>query len=118
MGAIPDKYFDAQANVSPTNREAKPDLASLLNGIYTPSWQSPIAVSGDTAALPAAGPVHAVVATAGSSTGPKSLVNAAPSAGEVQIVYSAAGIPTLNFNGADAVTSADVSQSALPAIPS
>jgi len=114
---LPDKYFDGQRNVSSTNRDAKPDLAALLNGIYVPSWQSGIAVAADAATLPAAGPVHAVVATAGGSPGAKSLVNAAPAAGEVQVVYDAAGVPTLNFAGADAVTAADVSQSALPAIP-
>ena len=114
---VPKKYFDGQRNVSSTNQEAKPDLAALLNGVYIPSWQVAVAVAADTATLSAAGPVYAVVATAAGSTGPKSLVNAAPAAGEVQIVYDAAGIPTLNFNAADTVTAMDVSQSALPTIP-
>ena len=118
MPAIPDKYFDAQANVSPTNREAKPDLAGILNGAFSSPWQSGAAVAADVLALTAAGPVLAVVGTAGNSTGPKSMVNAAPGAGEVQVAYDANGVPTLTFDGTDAITVADVFQLALPTIPS
>ena len=114
---IPAKYFEGQANVGPFNRESKPDLASLLNGIFQSPVQTAVAVAGDTVTLANAGPILFVNATAATSAGPKAMQDEAPDAGEVQVTYDADGIPTLNFNNGDAVTAISVHQLTLPTIP-
>ena len=114
---IPSQHFQGQSHVTPQNGKPKPSLAELLNGLYVPAWQAAVAVSSNTVTLPAAGPVIAVDAVAAGTAGPKSQVNATVATLEVQVVYDAAGIPTLNFFAADAVTSIDVLQLALPTIP-
>lgn len=62
-----------------------------------------------------AGEVLAVNATAGGSTGAKTIVAVAPAAGQVQVTYDANGIPTLTFAAADAVTECEVVMNAVPA---
>lgn len=76
----------------------------------TAAWQTGVAVTTNAATLPNAGPVLAVQATTATSAGPKQQTTAAPAAGQVQVAYGATGIPTLTFNGTDAVTVAAVSQ--------
>ena len=75
-----------------------------------------LAVAADTTgALDFAGEVTEVEATAGGAPGVYTIVTAAPAAGEAQVVYDSAGVPTVNFNVADAVTEARVKANKVPA---
>lgn len=77
--------------------------------------ETEIAVASNTSgALDYAGEVLQVEVTAGGSTGVKTIVTGAPSAGECQVTYSSAGVPTLTFNAADAVTECEVVMNKLP----
>ena len=83
---------------APSLRRILAALAGLVRTV--PRWESGVAVAGDTVTMPNAGLVLAVEATTASSTGPKQMQDSgSPAAGTVQVVYDAAGIPTLNFNG-------------------
>ena len=72
-------------------------------------WDSGLAASGDAVTLSAPGAVVAVEATTATSAGVKQVqFSAAPGAGFVRVEYDASGVPTLTFNGTDAVTVAAV----------
>lgn len=84
-------------------------MESMLPTASRAATSTGIAVASNTSgALGFAGEVKAVTATAASSTGAKTIVSGSPSAGECQVTYSAAGVPTLTFNGSDAVTEASI----------
>ena len=75
-----------------------------------------LAVASDTTgALDFAGEVLAVTVTAGGATGAFTVVSAAPAAGEAQVSYDAEGVPTINFNAADAVTECELVANAIAA---
>lgn len=76
------------------------------------AWSGATAVSSHTTgALAAAGMITAVELVAGSVTGAGNLRDsAAATTRDVRIVYDAAGIPTLSFLAADAVTSCKYQQ--------
>lgn len=97
--------------------ELRRSLAALIRyvgGVGAPDttwWQTGIAVTSNAVTLAGAGRVLTVEATAGTAAGPKQIVStAAPAAGRVRVQYSAAGVPTLTFNGTDAITACAVQQ--------
>jgi hypothetical protein len=112
------RNIDSSSGTEPTLADVLRDIADDLLGVNAvPAWQTPLAVSAHTLVLPNPGVVVAVEALAGSSAGPKAIINTAtPAAGRVRVVYSATGIPTLTFNTADAITSAAVSQLVKPTL--
>lgn len=68
------------------------------------AWSSAAVVAADTLAIATAGMITAVHLTAGGVTGAGHLMSSAPAVTrEVQVAYTA-GVPTLNFLAADAVT--------------
>jgi len=81
------------------------------------TWSSGITVtSNTTGALASAGYVTAVDLTTGTVTGAGNLRSTAPvTTRDVQVSYSAAGVPTINTLAADAVTQVKVQQSILAA---
>lgn len=117
-----DKLFGSGGRgLSPNDSSGKPTLrdilAALINmvgGVGAPDstwWTTGIAVSSNTVTLSTAGRVLAVDATTASAVGPKAIQQqATPAAGNVQVVYDSAGIPTLNFQATDAVTECAVQQ--------
>jgi len=90
-----------------------PDLAETLRGIADDigdlagglaDWSAELDVVAHVCVLPTAGVPVAVEATTATSAGVKQLqYTAAPAAGFVRAVF-AAGVATLTFNAADAVT--------------
>lgn len=119
MGEIREDHFAGGARLQDGHGE--PDLASLLRDMADDlagagnDWQSGLAVTTHVLIMPSAGAVLAVEGTTASSAGVKhAQFSAAPGAGFVQVEYDAAGIPTLTFNAADAVTVAAVMQAAGP----
>ena len=101
-------------------RYVAPALSSALDAMLPVSarpWvASDLPVAANTSgALSLAGEVTAVEATAGAAPGVKAIVTAAPAAGEAQVVYDANGVPTINFNAADAITAIRIKANALPA---
>ncbi|KKM86081.1 hypothetical protein LCGC14_1282650 [marine sediment metagenome] len=72
-------------------------------------WDTGLAVTANAVTLATKGTVVAAEATTASATGPKQLQNSAtPGAGAAQVVYDAQGFAMITFNGADAVTVADI----------
>jgi len=118
MVTVLENFGEGGANLVPNDGQGLPsvaqalrDIADDLAGVGTvPAWQTAIAVSTHVAVLPAAGWVLAVDGDTGTSAGGKKIVNAAPAAGEVQVAYDAAGIPTLTFEATDAITQCAVQQ--------
>jgi hypothetical protein len=111
------------SGLTPNKSAGTPDLRSILAALIkaagldqtaTPDttwWTTGVAVAGDTATLATAGRVLAVDATTATAAGGKTLqLQGTPAAGTVQVTYDSAGIPTLTFNGTDAVTVAAVMQ--------
>lgn len=86
-------------------------LAALAGAADVPAWSDAIAVSGDAATLTTPGKIVVVEGTVGTSAGPKlQRFSASPAAGQVRVVYDADGVPTLTFNGTDAITECRVVQ--------
>lgn len=73
------------------------------------AWSGAQAVTANAVTLATAGTVISVHATVATAAGPKSIMSTAAAAGQVQVAYTA-GVPTLTFAGADAVTSCVVQQ--------
>ncbi len=111
MSGIPARLGEGGAHLS-SGASGEPSLKTILDAINAvPDWDTAVAVTTDTVTLPDAGPVIAVEGTTGNTPGPKALVqNGAPAVGSVDVNYDAAGIPTLTFNGTDAITVAAVYQ--------
>lgn len=124
MSAIPENYGSGGAQMTPGDSAGQPELATVLREVADdfgalnpiPAWAAGIVVAAHTVTLPTAGAVVAVDGDTGAAAGGKRMTNAAPAAGEVQVVYDVAGIPTLNFNAADAITQCAVVQLPLPTI--
>lgn len=95
-------------------REASPTKwGDYVTRVATTVTGASVASHTHTAALP--GPVLHVEATAGSVTGPKTVVvSAAPAAGQVRITTGGNGRDTLEFNAGDAVTECAYRQLAMP----
>jgi hypothetical protein len=120
MAEIKTNFGEGGANLVPGGSGGDPDLATALRDIaddlaqgpaaQVPAWQAAAAVAADTVVLPTAGLILAVDAVAGTLAGPKVQAFGAPAAGECQVVYDANGVPTLNFNAADGITSVRVVQ--------
>jgi hypothetical protein len=111
---ITEQFGTGHANLAPGGNQGQPTLAEVLReqaDSYDPAngLQTGVAVAANTVTLPAAGMVMWVEVTAGGATGRFAVGTSAPAAGECQVVYTA-GVPTLNFNAADAVTAIDVQQ--------
>jgi hypothetical protein len=66
-----------------------------------------LVVTADVLAFVSAGMIVAVDGVVGGTPGPKQIVYGAPGVGQVRVAY-VAGVPTLTFNAADAITSARV----------
>jgi len=125
MAAIPVTFGSGGANLAPKGGAGNPTLATALRDIaddlaagsaaVVPAWSAPIAVVADVAVLPTAGFIVAVDAVVGGTPGPKQAVFGAPAAGQVQVAYSAGGVPTLTFAAADVITSTRVQQLTRPA---
>lgn len=110
--ANPNQLADLLRYVSPALVSA---LDSMLPLSARPWVLSEIAVAANTTgALLIAGEVTEVEATAGGAPGPMSIVTAAPVAGQVQVAYDSAGVPTLTFAGADAITECRIKANQLP----
>ena len=114
---------DALNIASPTNladllREVAPALLSSLESNLPLSARDAnaveIAVASDTTGAMGdadtgsgfAGEVLACTDSTGAAPGAKTIVAGVPAAGECQVTYDAYGIPTANFNAADAITDA------------
>ncbi len=118
MAAITTEFGTGGANLTPNDSAGTPTLATALRdvaddlaGVGTvPAWTTAIAVAAHTVTLPTAGWILAVDGDTGGTAGGKKIVNAAALTLEVQVVYDAAGIPTLNFFAADAITQCAVQQ--------
>jgi len=118
MATITTEFGSGGANLTPQDSAGQPSLATVLRGIADdlvgigtiPVWTTAIAVAGNTVTLPSAGWVIAVDGDTGGTAGGKKIVNAVALTGEVQVVYDAAGIPTLNFLAGDAITQCAVCQ--------
>lgn len=118
MAAITTAFGSGGANLTPQDSAGTPTLAGALRDIAddlagvgaVPAWATAIAVVANTVTLPGAGLVLAVDGDTGGTAGGKLIVNAAAQTGEVQVVYDAVGIPTLNFFAADAITQCAVQQ--------
>jgi hypothetical protein len=93
-------------------RDVADDLGDLAGGLS--SWTT-VVVASHTVTMARAGVPVAVEATAGAATGVMQIqYSAAPAAGYVRVTF-AAGVATLTFNAADAVTAAAVLLSPAPA---
>lgn len=117
MGAIKTDFGQGGANLTPDGSAGDPSLADVLRDVADDlsgagnDWQSGVAVVADAATLPSAGVVVAVEATAADSAGVKQQqFSDSPAEGFVQVEYDADGVPTLTFNGVDAVTECAVMQ--------
>lgn len=120
MPGIPENFGEGHSNIAPDGSQGEPTLAVSLRALAGQSaanpiaWQSGIAVAANVAVLPKSGFVIAVEATAASSAGAKSQIQSgSPAAGNVDVAYDADGVPTLTFNGTDAVTECAASQMVL-----
>ena len=81
------------------------------DGAVTNGWQAAVAVATDVVKLPLPGRVISVEGTTGNTVGPKSIIQSGtPAVLQVDVKYDAAGIPTLTFNGTDAITVCAVDQ--------
>jgi hypothetical protein len=87
--------------------------ADITEQTVTANTTGPLGVAAANTGF--AGTVLAVPATTGGAPGAKTIVTGAPAAGQVQVVYDANGIPTLNFNAADAITSCNIVMNQVPA---
>ena len=86
-------------------------LVGAAGAAAVPAWSAELPVTTHVLVLANAGLVLAVDATTATAGGGKALQSqATPAAGYVQVEYDAAGIATLTFNTADAVTGAKVTQ--------
>ncbi len=117
--------IDAEFNRMRDTTAAEVGLGDMLHSMAPASkttapitvsgWDEGIAVATDTVTLATAGMVIAVEATtAGSVTGPKSMITTTPATLEAQVLYDATGIPTLNFFATDDVTEIAVLQMKVP----
>ena len=111
MAIVKEDHFEGGRNLTPKGSGGVPgeDLAGLLRTsavAATPNMATGLVVAGDAYTHSGAAWVVQVEATTATSAGPKQIVSGAPAAGQVQVSYSAAGVPTLTFNGTDAVTAA------------
>lgn len=113
MATIKEKYGEG-LRIVPGHSGDDPDLATALRDVADDlgdlagalsDWTAALPVAANVATLSRAGVPVAVEATVGGSTGAKTIVYSAPAAGEVQVTF-AAGVATLTFAGADAVTEA------------
>jgi hypothetical protein len=121
MSAIEEKFGAGGVGLQPGHGD--PDLATSLRDVAddladfdgaSADWSAALVVAADTVTLAKRGVPIAVEATVGGSTGVKAIVYSAAGAGEVQVVF-AAGVATLNFAGADAVTECRVLLAPQPA---
>lgn len=77
----------------------------VTSGNPLPALTSGQAVASNTCTLTKPGYILQVQATAGTSTGIKTIIlSGAPAAGQVAVTYNASGIPTFTFNATDAIT--------------
>lgn len=119
MPGVPENFGEGHANLTPDGSQGEPTLAGVLRalngeGANPIGWQAGIAVTANVATLGKAGYVFAIEATAATSPGPKSQIQSgSPAAGQVDVQYDADGVPTLTFNGADAVTECAATQHAV-----
>lgn len=115
MAEIPQNFGEGGAGLVP-NGSRVPSLNAILRDMATdlqgvPTSRTGIAVAANTATLSTPGLVQDVQATTAGTAGPKTkIVTGAPAAGQVAVSYDAAGIPTLTFAAADAVTECAVNQ--------
>jgi len=115
----PTDYLDQLRVIAPALRSA---LESNLPPVARDANVTAVAVAADTtgalgdaaAKTGFAGEVVRVNVTAGGAPGDKTIVAGAPAAGEAQVAYDANGIPTVNFNAADAVTECEMVANLLP----
>ncbi len=117
MTTIRTNFGEGGQNLAP-NASGAPSLADTLRdvaddfsgNVKVPAWTTGVVVTTHVATLPSAGFVFAVHATAGGTPGPKQLIQTgAPGAGQVRVDYTA-GVPTLTFATAEAVTACAVQQ--------
>lgn len=103
-------YFVEGSYTKGGNGQWSFQIQVVSNGA-TPKITTGLVVSSNTATLPNPGVVTQVHATIGTSTGIKTIIlTGAPAAGQVAVSYNAAGVPTLTFNAADAITAASYVQ--------
>ena len=115
MATINTNFGTGGANLVPQGAQGIPTLAEVLRDIADDlaalgaggTWSGALPVVANVLTLPAAGTVIAVDATVGVSVGPKLMSSGAPLVGHVQVAY-VAGVATLTFNAADAITAAKV----------
>lgn len=91
-------------------RDIADDLADLNGGagLTDPDWLAGETVTAHVWTAAEKGHVVAVEGTTGSSTGVKTIQQSgSPAAGAVTLSF-AAGVPTLTFNAADAITDASI----------
>jgi len=122
MATIKEKYGEGlrivpghsgdDPSIAEALRDVADDLGDLAGALA--DWTAELTVAANVVTLSRAGVPVAVEATTAGSTGVKAIVYSAPAAGEVQATF-AAGVATLTFAGADAVTGARVLLSPAPA---
>lgn len=112
MTGIPSNFGAGGRGLQPGH--GTPSLAAILRGLASdvngePTVLTGLAVAANTVTLSNPGRVLAVEATAGGSAGIKQRkLSGAPAAGEYSVAYSAAGVATITFAAADAVTATAV----------
>jgi hypothetical protein len=118
MSAIPKDFGQAGANIAPNGAAGSPDLATAFRevaddfagNVKVPAWFTALVVTTHVHIMAQAGWVLQVHATAGGAAGVKTVIaTGAPSAGQVRVDYTA-GVPTLTFAAADAITACSVTQ--------
>lgn len=109
---IPENFGQGGVGLQPTH--GSPGLADILRGLADDANGEPTVLTGlvvatDAVTLAQAGRVLSVEATTAGSVGVKSRkLVAPPGAGEYVVAYDSAGIATITFAAADAVTEAAV----------
>lgn len=115
MAEIPSNFGEGGAGLVPSASRV-PSLATILREMAddlqgVPTSRTGIAVSSNTATLATPGVVQDVQSTTGTTTGPMTkIVTGTPTTGQVAVSYDSAGLPTLTFAAADAVTECAVNQ--------
>lgn len=112
MTVIPENFGHGGTGLQRTH--GSPALADILRGLAddangAPVVQTGLTVAADAVTLSGPGRVLAVEATTAGSAGVKSRkLVAPPGAGEYTVAYDSAGVATVTFAAADAVTEAAV----------
>lgn len=117
MATVQEALNIAQANDIP-DMLRKISLGTLLAGLLVPATDADArTVTANVCVLNTPGTVIAVTVTAGGVTGNFSPIAAGmtPATKEVAVAYSAEGVATLTFLGADAVTACKVQKTTWPA---